>query len=508
MRKSIPHPVVVIFLFLFATLYSVAVTAQSKPLSGPKSAWHDGFDRYDFMMDDQTLAITPYKAPGGVGFGVQVPPAGKRRCILIVPRKPAPGNPWSWRGCYWDHQPQTEIELLKRGFFIAYISASATLRPGKEWDAWYKFLTEEYGLSKRPAFIGMSRGGEFEFTWATAHPDEVSCIYADNPAATHDILMKLGDLAKKDVPLFHVCGSIDPLFATNTLAIEKIYQQFGGRISLMIKEGYGHHPHSLRNPKPIADFIEQSVQKKTKPSPDFVADSVQKMWFYSSVSTYKYDTDEGAYITSRGPFFNGAYRRYMIQIPGVDAFTTVIAPGTPAPGNPWVFRPDDIKRDDPVDLALLAKGFYIVTGAVPYNYDGPVLAQWNAIYKYLTGYGFSSKPVMVGNGGAAGASVAWAIENPDKVSCIYGENPILESSKTMTPTPPLDNLKPLSKAGISILFVCGSADPSLKDQALVAEKKYKQLGGNITINIVKNAGHYLTREDPKAAVDFIAGHAK
>ena len=28
----------------------------------------------------------------------------------------------------------------------------------------------------------------------------------------------------------------------------------------MIKEGAGHHPHSLRDPKPIADFISQHVQ--------------------------------------------------------------------------------------------------------------------------------------------------------------------------------------------------------------------------------------------------------
>ena len=27
----------------------------------------------------------------------------------------------------------------------------------------------------------MSRGGEYAYTWATTHPDKVSCIYADNP---------------------------------------------------------------------------------------------------------------------------------------------------------------------------------------------------------------------------------------------------------------------------------------------------------------------------------------
>jgi hypothetical protein len=55
---------------------------------------------------------------------------------VIVPKQAAADQPWSWRGCDWDHQPQTEVELLRRGFHVAYISASATLKPGKEWDAW------------------------------------------------------------------------------------------------------------------------------------------------------------------------------------------------------------------------------------------------------------------------------------------------------------------------------------------------------------------------------------
>jgi len=47
------------------------------------------------------------------------------------------------------------------------------------------------------------------------------------------------------VPLLHVCGSIDPIFGKFSLTIENVYQQSGGRISMMIKEGFGHHPHSF-----------------------------------------------------------------------------------------------------------------------------------------------------------------------------------------------------------------------------------------------------------------------
>src|ERR1700755_1732366 len=147
---------------------SNATTAEVYvPFKGEKTTWHEGFDRYDFIMDDATGAITPMTAPASevTSFGIDESlKDGKRRCVVVVPQKAAAGNPWSWRGCYWDHQPQTEVELLRRGFHIAYITANADMRPDKKWDAWYTFLTEKHGLSRKPAFVGMSRGGEFAYT--------------------------------------------------------------------------------------------------------------------------------------------------------------------------------------------------------------------------------------------------------------------------------------------------------------------------------------------------------
>jgi pimeloyl-ACP methyl ester carboxylesterase len=473
----------------------------SPALAGGKTTWR-GFDRYDFIMDAETFAITPSKSLEGEGNGVKDPAKGQRRCVLIVPKLAAPGHPWSWRGCYWDHQPQTEIELLKRGFCVAYISASQDLKPGKQWDAWYEFLTGKLGLSRKPAFIGMSRGGEYSYVWATTHPDKVSCIYADNPGGNWGIMGGLVGLATNDVPLLHVCGSIDPILVKFTLPIESIYQQFGGRISVMIKEGRGHHPHSLRNPKPIADFIEQSVQETKAAPPGFVGDKFRKSAYYSGTSFYHNFPDEGTYITCRGPVFTECYNRYEIEIPNVEAFTTVITPKAAAPGNPWVFRADYVGREAVVDQVLLARGFHIVTGAVPYNADGPPVAQWNVIYKHLTDHGFSKKPVMEGDGEAAGEAYAWAIANPDKVSCIYAENPVMHSN--LAQTQPLDDLAPLAKAGVPLLHVCGSLDPWLKDNTRVVKKRYQELGGKITVIIKNGEGHYpLAPPDPKPVIDFI-----
>ena len=469
----------------------------STTFTGENTVWH-GFDRYDFLMDQESLTIKPIKATADEKNGIKTQVKGQWRCVVVVPKETAPGNPWSWRGYYFDHEPQAEIELLKRGFHIGFILSDA----GKQWDAWYTFLTEKHGLSKKPAFIGMSRGGRNAFTWGTANPDKVSCIYADNPAISRDSLMKLGELAKSDVPLLHVCGSLDPILGNHTLVIENIYQQLGGRISVMIKEGAGHHPHSLRDPKPIADFIVRSLEPANSNSPAFAGKKFTKSAYYGVENLYRDYPTEGTYITCRGPWFTESYDRYEFKLDGIKGSIAVIVPSTPAAGKPWVFRADFVGRDAVVDLALLAKGFHVVTGPVPTDTNGPVLQQWNAVYKYLTGHGFSKKIVMEGAGGAAGEAYAWAIANPDKVRCVYAENPVMRCQ--MTKEQPLDNLAPLAKAGVPLLHVCGSLDPCLKGHTRVLEKRYKELGGHITVILKEGEGHYpLPPKDRQPVVDFI-----
>lgn len=496
-------------LFVFSgenKLVAQSISGNVSVLGAEKTDWH-GFDRYDFIMDEETLVITPSKSLEGEGSGVKDPAKGQRRCILIVPKEAAPDKPWTWRGCYWDHQPQTEIELLKRGFHVAYISASHTIKPGKPWDAWYEFLTKKMGLSSKPAFIGMSRGGEYSYLWSTQNPDKVSCIYADNTGCDLEIMRGLVDLALYDVPVLQVCGSIDPILGKCALVIENNYRQFGGRISMMLKEGAAHHPHSLNDPKIIADFIEKSVREKKSAFPDFANEKTTRTSFYSTASTFVHFPKEGRYITCYGPLFTECYDRYDLSLAGVEGTTSVIAPKVAAPGKPWVFRSEFVKTDATVDLALLAKGYYIVTGAVSFNADGPILEQWDLIYKHLTEHGFSKKPVLEGRGSSTGEMYTWAIANPDKVSCIYGENPILQSN--LAKVQPIDNLLPLAKAGVPLLHFCGSIDPVFGVQTKEVEKRYKKLGGRITVLVNEGEGHELTFSDKlNQIVEFILKEGK
>ena len=109
---------------------------------------------------------------------------------------------------------------------------------------------------------------------------------------------------------------------------------------------------------------------------------------------------------------------------------------------------------------------------------------------------------MEGAGRAAGEAYAWAIANPEKVSCIYAENPVLHGS--MSKVPLLDNLATLASAGVPLIHVCGALDPALADQTQVVEKRYKDLGGAITVIIKEGEGHYpLAPRNLKTVLDFI-----
>jgi pimeloyl-ACP methyl ester carboxylesterase len=479
------------------------------PFEGEKTAWHAGFDRYDFIMDDATGAITPMTAPASevTSFGIdESVKGGKRRCVVVVPKKAAPGNPWSWRGCYWNHQPQTEVELLRRGFHIVYVAPDPG-RQGKAWDVWYKFMTENHGLAKKAAFVGMSKGGVNAFNWGAVNPDKVACIYADNPAVYDEDFAKIPELAKHDVPLLHVVGTEDFVLQRHTMVVERMYHQLGGSITVIMKEGVAHHPHSLIDPTPIADWIEQHMHPVEANRPAFADSTYTKTHYYSLENSLIYLKEEDTYATVRGPGYVPSYDRY--DGPGTGNFhgdaMAIVVPQNPAPGKLWVFHPSFLDRDSAVAMALLAKGYYIVLP--PISASGAVQKEWDEVYKRMVDNGFSTKVVMEGTGAKAGESYAWAIANPDKVSVIYARNPLLSS--LMSKTPPIDNLAPLAKAGVPILHDCGSLDPWLKDQTRVAEKRYKELGGKITVLVTEGEGHFpVSRKDPKPVVDFILSYQR
>jgi hypothetical protein len=57
---------------------------------------------------------------------------------------------------------------------------------------------------------------------------------------------------------------------------------------------------------------------------------------------------------------------------------SIVVPQNPAPGKPWVFHASPLERDSAVDMALLAKGYYIVLP--PIDGSGAVQKKWDELY--------------------------------------------------------------------------------------------------------------------------------
>jgi hypothetical protein len=62
-------------------------------------------------------------------------------------------------------------------------------------------------------------------------------------------------LAKAEIPLPHVCGSLAPWLNDNTLVVEKGYKELGGKIIVILKEGVRHYPLAPKDPEKVVDFI-------------------------------------------------------------------------------------------------------------------------------------------------------------------------------------------------------------------------------------------------------------
>jgi dienelactone hydrolase len=263
------------WLLVVAVLASGSVLAEE--FTGRKGSFH-GFAQFEFQVQDA-------------------------RCRVVTPKNAAPGKPWIWRARFWGHQPQLDIALLKRGWHVAYCEVGNLFGNPKavaRWDQFYRHLTTQHNFNKRPVLEGMSRGGLIIYNWAKANPMKVLCIYGDAPVcdikswpggkgkgkghartwcaclAAYRLNEKqassfrgnpidgLEPLAKAGVPLIHVVGDADKVVpvAENTAIIEERYKKLGGHIKVIHKPGVGHHPHSLKDPAPLLEFIEQAARRK------------------------------------------------------------------------------------------------------------------------------------------------------------------------------------------------------------------------------------------------------
>ncbi len=258
-----------------ALLAATAACAETNAIK--KSVWN-GFEKLDFAVDG-------------------------RAALLVQPKTPASGKPWIWRTEFFGHEPQGDLALLGKGWHVAYLNVQNLYGAPVALDAMDKFyahVRQAHGLGAKPVLEGFSRGGLFAFNWAARHPDRVACLYVDAPvcdfkswpggkgkgkgsAGDWQRLLKvyglteeqalayklnpvdnLAPLAKARIPILSVCGEADKVVPMdeNTRLVEQRYKALGGPIEVIAKPGCDHHPHSLKDPAPIVEFLLQHAPAK------------------------------------------------------------------------------------------------------------------------------------------------------------------------------------------------------------------------------------------------------
>lgn len=201
---------------------------------------------------------------------------------------------WVLKTEYFDAFPNTQVELLKKGINLAYISNETRWCKDSDLDTkkeFCEFLHKEYGFKKSCAIIGMSCGGLIGTKFAAKYPEYVSVLYLDAPVlnllscpaglgAAKSIMWeeftqamnitlpqllsyrenpidKMDVLIKNNIPVFMVAGDADDIvpYDENGEILVDYYKKHNGILEVEVKPGCSHHPHGLENPEKVVDFI-------------------------------------------------------------------------------------------------------------------------------------------------------------------------------------------------------------------------------------------------------------
>jgi len=231
------------------------------------------------------------------------------------------------------------------------------------------------------------------------------------------------------------------------------------------------------------------------------------------------------------------FRRHVFTVDGCSCW--VVEPKQPLPGNPWTWCmefPDAFTERTGVPQ-LLEKGFHHVHIQVGNTFGSPAaLKHFDAFYRAIAEKGLAAKGALIGISRGGLYAYNWAAQNPDKVTCIYGDAPVCdfkswpggkgkgkgskgdwaavlqcygfknETEAVNYTLNAVDNLAPLAKAGIPLIHVVGDADDVVPvgENTAIVESRYKKLGGKISVLHKPGVGHHPHGlDDPTPLVSFI-----
>ena len=222
-----------------------------------------------------------------------------RTALLVCPDTPDPAGRWLIKTEYFGAFPAFELEMLRRGYHLAYITNASRWHLPEDSEVrsrFCSFLHDAFGLHTKCVPVGMSCGGLLAVYFAAAHPECVSVLYLDAPVLNylscpcavggsdpsmydefvrhkgmtiHDLINYRNhpiDNADKiiaaKIPLALVCGDSDQTvpYVENGLALSQMYHASGLPFFEVLKPGCGHHPHGLEDNTDLVAFVEKYYQ--------------------------------------------------------------------------------------------------------------------------------------------------------------------------------------------------------------------------------------------------------
>lgn len=236
--------------------------------------------------------------------------------------------------------------------------------------------------------------------------------------------------------------------------------------------------------------------------------------------------------------WNGGQRRDFLLN---GRLATLVAPGKPREGSPWIWRTEFFGAFPSVDVALLDLGYHVAYLDIQNLYGAPVaITAMEGFYSYLLEkHHLSRRPVLEGFSRGGLFALNWAAKHPDRVGALYLDAPVCdfkswpagmgkgkgaqgdwerckmayglnEEEALRFPLNPVDNLHPIAKAGLSIIAVAGDSDDivPMEENIGVVETRFREMGGNIKLILKKGVGHHPhSLEDPAPVVEFLERNA-
>ncbi|MBO7741076.1 MAG: hypothetical protein J6S21_00850, partial [Victivallales bacterium] len=235
------------------------------------------------------------------------------------------------------------------------------------------------------------------------------------------------------------------------------------------------------------------------------------------------------------------YRRHDFTINGVPS--VLVEPNSAlAEGNPWFWRMHFFGAFPNADWKLLAEGWTVAHINVSELYaNQEAQRRFDALYEFMTAMGYAEKTVPVGYSRGGLDAYSWSARNPEKVACLYADNPVCDikswpcsrdsrewekykecaqrclDALGLTPETlesyrgnPLDPeiLKPIADAGIPVLHLLAEADEVVPaaDNTDALLPVFASLGGQITV--IRKPGclhHPHCLEEPSPITEFVKG---